>query len=214
MFESGQTYPITITLADPGQRRWGFEVTPLTQGTCTIINSTHTQRSIENGKTYIKHTQSGTFDNTLDGPINWTFDWTAPSASPDQIAFYVAGNAANSSDEPTGDYIYTTSFTTNRATATDDNSPRNLIPDQLAITNFPNPFNAATQVTFNLPQAGHVALNIYDITGRAAGTLLDEYRPAGTTSIIWDGSSFTSSVYFLRLTTDSGTTTRRSVLLK
>ncbi|MBP8137654.1 MAG: hypothetical protein KAY61_05565, partial [Candidatus Eisenbacteria bacterium] len=45
------------------------------------------------------------------GPVTWSFDWTAPSSPAGSVTFYAAGNAANGSEEPSGDWIFTTSAT-------------------------------------------------------------------------------------------------------
>jgi hypothetical protein len=73
----GETYPVTVTLADPGQLRWGFEATQLGQGLFSE-SSANLQISSGGGNQYIKHTSAGTHANTPDGPVSWTFDWTAP----------------------------------------------------------------------------------------------------------------------------------------
>jgi hypothetical protein len=44
-----------------------------------------------------------------DGPVEFQFDWTAPQADQGPVLFNAAGNAANSSLSPEGDYIYTSS---------------------------------------------------------------------------------------------------------
>lgn len=105
-YEPGQTYPVTVTLQQAGQTRWGFEFSPLDQGTCTIIDPTQTQLSLSGGRTYVKHTVAGTNAGTP-GPTAWTFNWTAPTDPPASITFYAAGNAANNDGGNSGDYIYT-----------------------------------------------------------------------------------------------------------
>ena len=60
------------------------------------------------GRWYVEHGLFGLHEGEL-GPVEWSFDWTAPSEPMGTIHFYVAGNAANGSEEPSGDYIYTSS---------------------------------------------------------------------------------------------------------
>lgn len=109
-FEPGVTYPITVTLAQNGQSRWGFEFSPLDVGSCTITDPATTQLDVEGGNTYVKHTSEGTYEGNP-GPAMWSFDWTAPVDPPQEITFYAAGNAANGNGSTSGDYIYTTTFT-------------------------------------------------------------------------------------------------------
>jgi hypothetical protein len=218
-FIAGHTYPIVVTIQDPGQQRWGFEFTPLTQGTIAITDATHTQVQTVGGKAYVKHTSSGTFNGVPNGPTAWTFNWTAPANPPTQITFYAAGNAANGNANNQGDYIYSTSFTASLTTAIDDPFAVNVLPNDMGISNYPNPFNAETKISFNLAESGPVDLKIYDITGRAVRQLVHEDRPAGLSQLIWDGrndngSNLVSGVYFARLVTGSVAKTHRLVLLK
>ena len=65
--------------------------------------------------------------------------------------------------------------------------------------NYPNPFNPQTKISFDLPVAGHVTLRIFDVLGREAKTLLNEFLNAGTHALELNGSSLASGVYFCRL---------------
>lgn len=112
-FEAGLTYPITVEISDPGQQRWGFEITPESFGSITITDPTHTQQSSWGGKIYAKQTSAGTYNGTPNGPVSWSFDWTAPAEPPEQVTFYAAGIAANANNNTSGDYVYTISFTSN-----------------------------------------------------------------------------------------------------
>ena len=38
--------------------------------------------------------------------------------------------------------------------------------------NFPNPFNPSTTLTFDMAQAGHVTIQIYNVSGRLIRTLV------------------------------------------
>jgi hypothetical protein len=97
----------------------------------------------------------------------------------------------------------------------DNNSPG---PASFLEGNRPNPFNANTTISFNLPQAGSSKLSIYNLTGR----LVKEYQfygQAGSNSITWDGTdkqgnSVASGVYFYRLQASSVLETRKMVLLR
>ena len=65
--------------------------------------------------------------------------------------------------------------------------------------NYPNPFNPTTTIGYDLPNAGHVTLEIYDILGREVATLVDESQHAGLYSVRFDGSRYASGVYFYRI---------------
>ncbi len=121
-YTPGQTYPITVTISRSGQRRWGFElavrvVSSATQaGTLTVTDSVNTQVKTQNNIQYIEHTQAGTQLGAAQG--SWTFNWKAPDAAVGAIRFSAAGNAANGDGTPVGDYIYTTTATSDPVQAT------------------------------------------------------------------------------------------------
>jgi hypothetical protein len=108
MFEPGETYEITITLAQDGQSRWGFEFSPLDIGECTITDEMTTQLDSEGDNTYVKQTAAGTFPGS-GGPASWSFNWTAPAEPVASVTLYASGNAANNDGSTGGDYIYTAS---------------------------------------------------------------------------------------------------------
>ncbi len=74
--------------------------------------------------------------------------------------------------------------------------PTVIVPDdyQLALP-YPNPFNASTTFSFDIPELSIVQLDIYDITGRFVTTLMDQSAPAGSYTKTFDASEFASGVY-------------------
>jgi len=85
--------------------------------------------------------------------------------------------------------------------------------------NYPNPSSSGTSIAFELPEAAHVRLWIYDIGGRLVRTLVDA-RLAGDAYIAeWDGCdergrSLGSGVYFCRLEAGARSLTRKLVVLE
>ena len=53
--------------------------------------------------------------------------------------------------------------------------------------NFPNPFNPATTISFDLPAKTQVALRVFDQRGHLVTTLVDEVRGAGAHAVAWNG---------------------------
>ena len=60
-----------------------------------------------------------------------------------------------------------------------DADARSELPQELALSAYPNPFNPTTMLAFDLPKATRASLNVYDLTGRQVQTLLDEQMSAG-----------------------------------
>ncbi|MCC6396254.1 MAG: T9SS type A sorting domain-containing protein, partial [Bacteroidetes bacterium] len=76
-----------------------------------------------------------------------------------------------------------------------------VIPAQYALRqNFPNPFNPATTIRFDLPEASAVSIVVYDVTGREVASLVRGEYAAGTFSTTFDASRLASGVYFCRMT--------------
>jgi hypothetical protein len=61
--------------------------------------------------------------------------------------------------------------------------------------NFPNPFNPSTSIQYAIGSRQFVQLKVYDILGNEIATLVNEYKPAGTYEVEFDGSNFSSGVY-------------------
>ena len=53
--------------------------------------------------------------------------------------------------------------------------------------NSPNPFNAGTRITYEIPRASRVQLSIHDLLGRRVTRLVDEAQSAGLHSASWNG---------------------------
>lgn len=89
------------------------------------------------------------------------------------------------------------------------------LPERFALkAAYPNPFNPAVTIPFELPQASHVKLAIYDIRGSRVATLVDGMRDAGRYEAVFDGSKLSSGVYLYRLTAGGYTSTQKIVLMK
>jgi len=85
--------------------------------------------------------------------------------------------------------------------------------------NFPNPFNAQTEISFDLPLASDVVLSVYDISGRLVASRYFPSISPGTHTIIWDSADITghdlpSGIYLYRLQAGQKANTRKMVLLK
>jgi len=85
--------------------------------------------------------------------------------------------------------------------------------------NYPNPFNPTTNISFTLPIASNIRLDIYNLRGELVRTLANGYFNAGYWTEIWDGKNsegraVPSGVYMYRLITSSGIQVRNMLLLK
>jgi hypothetical protein len=75
-----------------------------------------------------------------------------------------------------------------------------LNPNQFALNqNFPNPFNPTTVISYQLPEANHVTLKVFDMLGREVAVLVDGIKSAGQHNLEYNASELQSGIYFYRL---------------
>ena len=91
----------------------------------------------------------------------------------------------------------------------------NNIPDKFSLyQNFPNPFNPATKIRFDIQKSSEVQLKVYDMTGKLIKYLIKENLPAGSYSIDFNASELTSGIYLYELTAGDFNATKKMVLVK
>jgi hypothetical protein len=89
------------------------------------------------------------------------------------------------------------------------------LPEQINLRqNYPNPFNPVTTIQFDIPVSSDIRLEVFDILGRNVEILADEFRSAGTHSIVFDAASLSSGVYIYRLTVQSYMQSRKMTIIK
>ncbi len=91
-----------------------------------------------------------------------------------------------------------------------------LVPDGYKLSqNYPNPFNPKTIINYQCSMFNFVSLKVFDVLGNEVATLVNEKQNAGTYEVDFDGSNFSSGVYFYKLAVDGNVIdTKRMVLLK
>ncbi len=94
------------------------------------------------------------------------------------------------------------------------------IPTSYALSqNYPNPFNPTTTINFALPEAGNVALTIYNALGQEIRTLKTDYLNAGNYSVTWDGldnagNGIPSGIYIYTMTAGNHNFSKKMLMLK
>jgi hypothetical protein len=90
------------------------------------------------------------------------------------------------------------------------------------LSNFPNPFNPSTTITYRLPVRCLVDLKVFDVLGREIAALVQGWEDAGIHSVPWDASHCASGTYFYRLQAGTASTglprgfvdTKKAIMLK
>lgn len=127
-YAPGVTYRMRVRLASDRTtgapfRRWGFQLTAVNAaggtgaGTFTVRGTQSFDDTLQvmaanageswPTRSYVEHAFGGVRDGSA-SPAEWSFDWTAPAQGLGTVLFYAAGNAADGSGDPDGDWIYTT----------------------------------------------------------------------------------------------------------
>ncbi len=97
----------------------------------------------------------------------------------------------------------------------DKKAGRSQIPKSFGLSqNFPNPFNPVTSISYQLPQATHVTLTVYNVTGQEVAKLVNEARPAGFHNVQWDARNVASGTYFYRIVAGNFTELKKMVVIK
>ncbi len=110
-YEAGTSYPLKVVIGQPGQSRWGFQLSARfadsgRQAGTLVRTDSNTQVEIEGDVEYLMHTQVGTRSGHGTGPFEFPFNWTAPDGGAGLVLFNATGNAADNSGDETGDFIY------------------------------------------------------------------------------------------------------------
>lgn len=90
------------------------------------------------------------------------------------------------------------------------------VPQQVQLRqNYPNPFNPTTNITFGLPEAADVTLEVYNVAGQRVATLVNNSRMnSGFHTINFDASRLASGVYLYRLSAAGQVRTEKMTLIK
>jgi hypothetical protein len=89
-----------------------------------------------------------------------------------------------------------------------------VIPDEFTLAVYPNPFNPSTHIDYYVPATSRVTLSVFNLMGEIVAVLADDFQTAGTHAVSFDGSSFSSGIYFCRLNSGNFVQTQKMVLLK
>ena len=88
------------------------------------------------------------------------------------------------------------------------------VEKKLEMDIYPNPTKSETVITYYLAEESVVSIDIFDITGRIANSLVKQVQPKGNKQVVLNLSSFPEGIYFLRLNTDNGTVTKKIIKVR
>jgi len=164
--------------------------------------------------TILELTVSATFSTDFTGPQT-----VPPSAqipvqvtfSPDSAQVYwdslfIISDAPNS---PTAVLL------TGVGIASATGNPALTVPDEYCLyANYPNPFNSATTIRYDVKQPGSVKLTVFDLLGKEVAKLASGPHLAGSYTITWNAADLPSGTYLCRMAAQDFVQTRKVVLVK
>lgn len=167
--------------------------------------------TVTDGTSFIPLTMALT--ETLDAATNsGKYSVNIPASGPTP-KFYV--RAVDADNKPrTSPYAAPTELYLGVGNATSVVQTEHVPHSMMLYQNFPNPFNPATTISYDVPVTGMVTLKVYDMLGREVRTLVNALQTPQSYSVRFDAASLPSGAYFCRLQMNGAVETRRMMLVK
>ncbi|CAN5651373.1 hypothetical protein BH10BAC5_BH10BAC5_03720 [soil metagenome] len=152
--------------------------------------------------------ESGIFLSTNNG-LNWVNKSQGFNGIPNFHSFLI-----------TNEYVYitTTDYSIWRRSISDIVGIQNInsgTPSGFSLSqNYPNPFNPTTNINFAIPVQSFVTLKVYDILGKEVKELVNKKLSAGSYSVDFNASEFSSGIYFYSLSANNFQQTKQMLLIK
>lgn len=152
-------------------------------------------------------------EGNLDGIFGYEFLYSPPGYLRDGTGFHIFGSDPNISllkaSWINGVLIGDTTF----VYPTSINIPNNL-PREIRLNSYPNPFNPTATTTFDLYDAAHTTLRVFDLHGREVAVLVDEVRSPGSHHVAFEAAHLSSGIYLVELSSGGMRTVKKVTLMK
>ena len=95
-----------------------------------------------------------------------------------------------------------------------------IIQPDFNLSNYPNPFNSETTISFSIKQKSHIDLSVYSINGQKIKTLIKKSCESGNHSVVWNGENnygklVGSGIYYFKIGVNGKTeATKKCILSK
>lgn len=89
-----------------------------------------------------------------------------------------------------------------------------IVENSILLPNYPNPFNPITHIEFAIPKREYIELNVFNSLGQKVKTIIKEIISGGEYNVEFDGSNFSSGIYFYQIKTNNYSNVRKMLLLK
>lgn len=88
------------------------------------------------------------------------------------------------------------------------------VTEYALFSNYPNPFNPSTKISWQAPVDGHQTLKVFDVLGNEVAVLVDEFRSAGRYEATFEANNLASGIYIYKLQADGFVQTKKMILLR
>ena len=126
-------------------------------------------------------------------------------------SFYAVYSYGNLSLPNTPLQIWMTAFTTSDILPAKKSV---AVPEVIALSAWPNPFNSRVSIEYSLPAQAQVKLSVFDLLGRRVETLVQETQTPGLHRAHWYAGSYASGIYFIRLENPSARAVQKIMLIR
>jgi hypothetical protein len=180
----------TWTPQTSGTTNWLYDIAFTDSNTATVVGT------------------SGLILKSTNGGKNWVFQKSGTTTDLYGVSF---ADARNGTAVGT---LGTILRTTRTGPTSVEERPAEAPGDFLLSQNFPNPFNPATGIRFQVSATSDVKLAVYDILGREVAVLVNEKQAPGSYQVRFNAGGLASGVYFYRLHAGAYVATRKMVLMR
>lgn len=88
------------------------------------------------------------------------------------------------------------------------------IPQEYKVSNYPNPFNPTTNITYQIKERGFVTLKVYDMLGKLVSDLVSETKEPGQYTVNFNAGNLPSGIYIYSLMVNDFVQNKRMILVK
>ncbi len=215
----GETYDVTVTMAQAGIERFGFQTLALhdldttNAGTWTVTDELRTRISSGilqyEGRKYMTYRYAGT---TPFAPSQgqWSFQWTAPETNTGPVTFYSAAVAANNDGTDQGDLAYTLQHTLAPSIFA---SIGDRGPQRMHVHLFPNPVSDEVQVSYTTTTMGTTSIHISDPIARTSELLMRNMDTPGEHQVRMDlKGRFAAGAYLITVTNNGAVSSHKLII--
>lgn len=80
--------------------------------------------------------------------------------------------------------------------------------------NYPNPFNPTTNISYSLPAASSIKIEVFNILGQSVSVIEESFKPKGNHTVRFDAQNLTSGIYLYQIKAGEFIQTRKMMLIK